>query len=187
MLPFFYAKNHQYQSHTFQMLMFEFLIQDLSLGIVTRATRRVSLVEQELFILPEDLRSPFSMGFLLLDFYFSLLCLQIVVCPFVLFRFAITSSALLRFTYLFNLHIISSGCIARQKCSHHLLYQQAFISRVKGYLNSTSECCLVKPISCILLLFSLMFCHHVFCPSSIYLFIQSSCFVHIISSGCIAR
>jgi hypothetical protein len=27
----------------------------------------------------------------------------------------------------------------------------------------------------------LSFCHHVFCPSSIYLFIPSSCFVHIIS------
>jgi hypothetical protein len=58
-------------------------------------------------------------------------------------------------------HIISSGCIARQKCSHHLLYQQAFISRVKGYLNSTSECCLVNPISCILLLFSLMKWHFI--------------------------
>ena len=38
-------------------------------GLVTRLTRRVQLVEQELLTLPEHLRSPrFLMGFVLLDF-----------------------------------------------------------------------------------------------------------------------
>ena len=68
-------------------------------GFVTRLTRRVPLVEQELINLPEHLSSPpvFS-GFLLLDLQLYVYVLQIVVCPFVLFLLAIVLSVLLRYT-----------------------------------------------------------------------------------------
>jgi hypothetical protein len=59
-------------------------------GFVTRLTRRVSLVEQELLTLP--------VGFVLLDLYFYMYVLQIFVCPFVLFLLAIILSVLLRYT-----------------------------------------------------------------------------------------
>ena len=68
-------------------------------GFVTRLTRRVPLVEQELPTLPEHLNTPtiFS-GFVLLDLQFYMYFLQIVVCPFVLFLLAIVLSVLLRYT-----------------------------------------------------------------------------------------
>ena len=40
-------------------------------------------------------------------------------------------------------HIISSDCVACYKLSHHLPYQLAFISHVRGYRSSTSEFCLL--------------------------------------------
>jgi hypothetical protein len=56
-------------------------------------------VEQELSTLPEHLSSPpVLVGFVLLDFYFYVYVLYIVVCPFVLFLFTIVLSVLLRFT-----------------------------------------------------------------------------------------
>ena len=72
-------------------------------GFVTRVTRRVSLVEQELLTLPEYLSSPLVLsGFRVT--WSLVLCtynvLQIVVCLFVLFLLAIVHvlSVLLRFT-----------------------------------------------------------------------------------------
>ena len=48
------------------------------------------LVEQELLTLPEHLSSPrFVVGFMLLDLWFCMCVLWIVVCPFVLFLLAI--------------------------------------------------------------------------------------------------
>jgi hypothetical protein len=62
---------------------------------VTRLTRRVSLVEQELLTLPEHLSSPpvFSGGRVTRSYV-----LLIVVCPFILFLLAIVLSVLLRYT-----------------------------------------------------------------------------------------
>jgi len=55
-------------------------------GFLTRLTRRVSLVEQELLTLPVHLSSPpVLVGFALLDVEFYMNVLYIVVCPFVLF------------------------------------------------------------------------------------------------------
>ena len=68
-------------------------------GFVTRLTRRVPLVEQELLTLPEHLSSPpFLVGFLLLNLLFYMYVLSIVVCPFVVFLLAIVLSVLLRYT-----------------------------------------------------------------------------------------
>ena len=66
-------------------------------GYVTRLTRRVSLVEQELLTLPRHWVHPRLVGFVLLDLYFHMYVLQIFVCPFVLFLLAIVLSVLLRF------------------------------------------------------------------------------------------
>ena len=53
------------------------------------------LVEQELPALPEHLSSPrFLVGFVLLDLWFYMYVLYIVVCPFVLFLLAIVLSVL---------------------------------------------------------------------------------------------
>ena len=53
------------------------------------------LVEQELPALPEHLSfSRFLVGFVLLDLWFYLYVLYIVVCPFVLFLLAIVLSVL---------------------------------------------------------------------------------------------
>jgi hypothetical protein len=68
-------------------------------GLVTRLTRRVSLVEQEQLTVPEYLKSsPVFSGFVLLDFQFYVYVLKIVVCPFVLFLLAVVLSVFLRFT-----------------------------------------------------------------------------------------
>jgi hypothetical protein len=73
-----------------------FLIHNLLSGFVTRLTRRLSLVEQELLTFPEHPSSPqvFSCSCFSI---FYVYVLQIVVCPFVLFLLAIVSSVLLRF------------------------------------------------------------------------------------------
>ena len=57
-------------------------------GFVTRLTRRVSIVEQELFTLT-CVHLQFLVGLLLLDLWFYMYCLCIVVCPFVLFLFSV--------------------------------------------------------------------------------------------------
>ena len=67
--------------------------------ILTRLTRRVSIVELELLTLPENRVHPrLLVGFVLLDLYFYMHVLQIVVCPFVLFLLASVLSVLLRYT-----------------------------------------------------------------------------------------
>ena len=59
------------------------LLQTLDPPLVTRLTRRMLLVEQELLTFPEHGVHPrLLVGFVLLDLYFFL---SIVVCPFVLF------------------------------------------------------------------------------------------------------
>ena len=76
-------------------------------GFVTRLTRRVSLVEEELHTLPEHLSSsPVLVGFVLLDLQFYMYVLQIVVCSFVLFLLVIVLSVL-RFTYSDCLPLVS--------------------------------------------------------------------------------
>jgi len=64
-------------------------------GFVTRLTRRVPLVELELLTLPEHLSLPpvFS-GVRVIRSLVLCVCLQIVVCPFVLFLLAIVLSVL---------------------------------------------------------------------------------------------
>jgi len=66
---------------------------------VTRLTRQVPLVEQELLTLPEHLSSPpvFS-GVCVIHLLFYMYVLSIVVCPFVLFLLAIVLYVLLRYT-----------------------------------------------------------------------------------------
>jgi hypothetical protein len=68
-------------------------------GFVTRLTRRVSLVEQELPTLPEHLSSPsvFS-GLRVTQSLVLCVCFVDLVCPFVLFLLAIVLSVLLRYT-----------------------------------------------------------------------------------------
>jgi hypothetical protein len=68
-------------------------------GVVTRLTRRVSLVEQELPTLPEHLSSPslFS-GVRVTRSLVLYVCFVDLVCPFILFLLAIVFSALLRYT-----------------------------------------------------------------------------------------
>ena len=59
----------------------------------------MSLVEQELPTLPENLSSsPVFVGFVLLDLLFYMYVLLIVVCPFVIFHLAIVLSVLLLYT-----------------------------------------------------------------------------------------
>jgi hypothetical protein len=76
----------------------------------------VSPVEQELHTLPEHLRSPPAItGFVLLDLSFYMYALYIVVCPYVLFLFAIVLSVLLRCTDydypfgIFKLFLLNRG------------------------------------------------------------------------------
>ena len=67
-------------------------------GFVTKLTRRVPLVEQELPILRSTRVLPqFLVGFELLDLQLYMHVLQIVVCPFVLFHLAIVLFVLLRY------------------------------------------------------------------------------------------
>ena len=64
-------------------------------GFVTRVTRRVPLVEQELLTLPEHLSSPlFLVGFVLLDLLFYM-CVFCCCLSFVLFLLIIVLSVLL--------------------------------------------------------------------------------------------
>ena len=74
-------------------------------GFVTRLTRRVPLVEQELLTLPEHQIPPqFSLGFVLLDLQFYMYVLLIFVCPFCAFSFG--HSVLLYLQTLFACVII---------------------------------------------------------------------------------
>ena len=68
-------------------------------GFVTRLTRRVSLVDRGILILPEHPSSPpdFS-GIRVTRSLVYMYVLLIVVCPFVLFLLAIVLSVLLRYT-----------------------------------------------------------------------------------------
>ena len=75
---------------------------------ITRLTRRVLPVEQELLSIPEHLRStPVFSGVHVTRSMILWVCLQLVdVCPFVLFLFAIVFSVLHRYTdsdYLFDI------------------------------------------------------------------------------------
>jgi hypothetical protein len=68
--------------------------------LVTRLTRRVSIVVQELPTLPEHLSSPPVFSGVRVTRYLVLYTLCIVVCPFVLFSFghcAVCSSSIYRF------------------------------------------------------------------------------------------
>jgi hypothetical protein len=65
---------------------------------LTRLTRRVSLVEQELPILPEHPSSPPVFSGVRVTRSFVLYILLIVVCPFVLLPLVIVLSVLLRYT-----------------------------------------------------------------------------------------
>ena len=71
----------------------------ITLTYLTRLTRRVPQVEQELLTLPEHLSSPpvFS-GVCVTRSLVLCVCLLIIVCPFVLFLLAIALSVLLRYT-----------------------------------------------------------------------------------------
>jgi hypothetical protein len=70
----------------------------LTTGCVTRLTRRVPLVEQELFTLPEHLSShPVLSGLRVTRSLFYMYFLYIVVCPFVLFLLAIVLSVVLQY------------------------------------------------------------------------------------------
>ena len=76
-------------------------------GFVTRLTRRVSIVEQGLFTLT-CVQLQFLVGLILLDLWFYMYCLCIVVCPFVLFLFSVLllytdSDYLLHFFGIFKL------------------------------------------------------------------------------------
>ena len=77
-------------------------------GFVTRLTRQLPLVEQELLTLPEHLSSPpvFFNGVRITRSLILCVCFVKHFCPFVLFHLAIALSVFLRFTdsdYLFGI------------------------------------------------------------------------------------
>ena len=115
----------------------------LNTGFVTRLTRRLPLVEQELLTLPGRMSSPrVLVGFVLLDLQFYIYVLQIVVCPFVLFLLAIVLSVLFRYTYsvypfgifkLFSRHVLFRSSCA---INYLLIINKLLSFRLDGTMKS---------------------------------------------------
>ena len=81
------------------MHFYVFVVTGVNLVCVTRLTRQVSLVEQELLTLPEHPSSaPVFSGVRVTRSLVLYVCLLIVVCPFVFFYLTIVLSGLPRYT-----------------------------------------------------------------------------------------
>ena len=75
----------------------------------TRLTQRVPLLEQEMLIRNTWVHPQFLVRFVLLDLYYYVHVLEIVVCPFALFLLTIVLAVRLRFTNSDYLLLISSS------------------------------------------------------------------------------
>jgi hypothetical protein len=98
-------------------------------GFVTRLTRRVSLVEQELLTRPEHLSStPVFSGVRVNRSLIFMYFLLIVVCSFVLFLLAIVLSVLLRHTDSGYLPLVSSNSSSYKILHRKLKLEQTLTS-----------------------------------------------------------